>query len=207
MTDTIFFIIILIISVVIHEVSHGYVALYFGDETAKRAGRLTLNPLKHLDMFGSIILPLLLIVLKSPFLIGWAKPVPYNPYNFNNVRKGTFFVSSAGVLANIFIALIFGLILRFFFDSSVLTQNLSLIHIISVIVLTNLGLALFNLIPIPPLDGSKILFSIIPPSIYSKINFLERYSFFILLFFIFFFSAYLFPIIRFLFYLITGVNF
>jgi len=201
--DTIFFIVILIMSVVIHEVSHGYVAEYFGDNTARRAGRLTLNPLKHLDPFGSVLLPLLLILVQAPFLFGWAKPVPYNPYNLSNRKWGTFWVSSAGILSNFFLAIFFGLLLRF-----VLLENgvfSSAVFIVSSIVLINLGLGVFNLIPIPPLDGSKILFSLLPESASSVMVFLERYSIALLLLFIFFFLEYLFPVLTFLYTLITGV--
>jgi Zn-dependent protease len=111
-TNAIFYIAILIMSVVIHEVSHGFMAEYFGDKTARFAGRLTLNPIKHLDMFGSILLPALLVLSQSPFLIGWAKPVPYNPDNLSNRKWGTIAVASAGVLANFSLAIFFGLILR-----------------------------------------------------------------------------------------------
>ena len=100
-------------SVVIHEVAHGYSAYLLGDNTAYQRGRLTLNPIKHLDLFGSIILPLLLLVMHTNFLIGWAKPVPYNPNNLRDPKKGTFIVSIAGILANILIAVIFGLMIRF----------------------------------------------------------------------------------------------
>ena len=148
-------------SVVIHEVSHGFVALRFGDKTALYAGRLTLNPLKHLDMFGSIILPAFLVLTHSSFLFGWAKPVPYNPNNLTNRKWGTIAVASAGILANLFLAVFFGLILRFSLNSVV---SANFIFIISSIVLVNLGLAIFNLVPIPPLDGSKILFSLLPSS-------------------------------------------
>ena len=155
-------------SVVIHEVSHGFVALRFGDKTALYAGRLTLNPLKHLDMFGSIILPAFLVLTHSPFLFGWAKPVPYNPNNLTNRKWGTIAVAAAGVLANLFMAILFGLILRFSINSVVPTNFVS---IISSIVLINLGLAIFNLIPIPPLDGSKILFSLLPSSLFQLSHF------------------------------------
>ena len=105
----IFYIIVLIMSVVIHEVAHGYAALKYGDTTAKYAGRLTLNPLKHLDLYGSVIIPLLLVITNAPFLIGWAKPVPYNPNNFRpeDRRAGTFWVASAGILANLALAVFF----------------------------------------------------------------------------------------------------
>ncbi len=200
--DTIFFIAVLIMSVVIHEVCHGFAALSFGDKTALYAGRLTLNPLKHLDMMGSVILPLFLVLVRSPFMFGWAKPVPYNPNNLSNRRWGTLFVAAAGILANIFIAVFFGIILRF---SPVSQASSNFISIISSIVLINLGLAIFNLVPIPPLDGSKILFSLLPGSFYPVISFMEQYSFLLILIFIFFFVDLLYPILAFLFNLITGL--
>jgi len=155
--DGIFYVIVLIMSVVVHEFSHGYTAYLLGDNTARDSGRLTLNPIKHLDLFGSVVLPLLLVLSNAGFVIGWAKPVPYNPNNLRNVRKGTMLVSVAGVLANLLIAIIFGLLIRF----SPFLISVSLIgpflKIASIIVILNLVLVLFNLIPIPPLDGSKIL--------------------------------------------------
>jgi len=201
--DTIFFIAILIMSVVIHEISHGFVALRFGDKTALYAGRLTLNPLRHLDFFGSIILPAFLVLSHSPFLFGWAKPVPYNPNNLTNRKWGTITVASAGVLANLFLAIFFGLVLHFSINSAV---SVSFVSIISSIVLINLGLAIFNLVPIPPLDGSKILFSILPRSFYSVISFMEQYSLILIVVFIVFFADYLFPILAYLFQLITGLT-
>ncbi|MEK7060062.1 MAG: site-2 protease family protein [Patescibacteria group bacterium] len=200
--DTIFFIAILIMSVVIHEVSHGFVALRFGDKTALYAGRLTLNPLKHLDLFGSVILPAFLVLTHSSFLFGWAKPVPYNPNNLTNRKWGTIAVASAGVLANLFIAVFFGLILRFSLNSVVST---SFVSVISSIVLVNIGLAIFNLVPIPPLDGSKILFSLLPNSLYSVVAFLEQYSLVLVVVFIIFFADSLFPILAYLFQFITGL--
>src|SRR5574343_425811 len=110
---TIFSLIVLLFSVIIHELAHGYVASSLGDPTAKYEGRLTLNPLKHLDPFGSIILPLLLFIAGSPVLFGWAKPVPVNPYNFRDKKWGEIKVSIAGPLSNISLAIVFGLILRF----------------------------------------------------------------------------------------------
>src|SRR3989344_4497982 len=203
--DLIFQIIILIMSVVIHEVSHGYAAFWLGDSTAKYEGRLTLNPLKHLDPFGSVILPPLLSISGAGFIIGWAKPVPFNPYNLRNQRWGEAIVAAAGPLSNILIALVFGLGLRFAIGSGLIT-SVPVIQITSVIIFINLLLAVFNLVPIPPLDGSKILFSILPASAGAARNFLERYGFFIVLLFIFFLWDYVAPIIVFLFRLITGVN-
>ncbi len=201
-TDAIFYVVILIMSVVIHEVSHGFMAEYFGDNTARNAGRLTLNPLKHLDPFGSVILPALLVLSHTGFVIGWAKPVPYNPDNLSDRKWGTVAVASAGILANIFIAILFGILLRF---SSNFNLPAGSGFIISSILAINLALAVFNLVPIPPLDGSKILFSLLPKSLDSIVFLFERYSLFILVIFIFFFSNFLYPILAFLFHLITGL--
>ena len=199
--DGIFYIAILIMSIVIHEVSHGFVAEYFGDKTARNAGRLTLNPIRHLDLFGSILLPALLILSKAGFVFGWAKPVPYNPDNLSNRKWGTIAVAAAGVASNFFIAIIFGLIMRFSvgFD---LSPNFYFIT--SAIVIVNLALGIFNLVPIPPLDGSKILFYLLPDRISDKVFVLEQYSLILLLVFIMFFADSLFPILSFIFNLITG---
>lgn len=200
--DTIFYIAILVMSVVIHEVSHGFMAEYFGDKTARYAGRLTLNPIRHLDMFGSIILPALLVFSNAPFLFGWAKPVPYNPANLSDKKWGEMWVAAAGVLSNFFIAVIFGLLIRF-------TIGLNLpdgfYFITSTIVITNLILAIFNLVPIPPLDGSKILFTFLPVSLERAFFAFEQYSFFVLIIFIIYFSKYLAPILAFLYKLLVGL--
>ena len=171
-------------SVVVHEVSHGYAALFFGDETARYQGRLTLNPLKHLDLTGSVIIPLLLIISKSGFVFGWAKPVPINPYNFRNQKWAEPIVALAGPLSNITLALIFGLIIRFGAGFGILSP--SFIYIASYVVLINLVLAIFNLIPIPPLDGSHLLFSIISDKYAHFKEMLQRFGFIFVLFFIFF---------------------
>jgi Zn-dependent protease len=207
--DVIFYIAILIMSVVIHEVSHGFMAEHLGDDTARRAGRLTLNPIKHLDLFGSIILPVLLY-LSAGFAFGWAKPVPYNPNNLRNRRWGTVLVASAGILANLFIALLFGLLIRFapYFGLPLFNPILipPFYKITMDIVIINIALATFNLIPLPPLDGSKILFNLLPGSFYRLGEFLERYSLVFLLLFIVFFSNCLYPILIFVFHLITGLH-
>ena len=203
-TDAVFYIIILVMSIVIHEVSHGFMAEYFGDKTARFAGRLTLNPLVHLDFFGSILLPALLVLSHSPFLFGWAKPVPYNPDNLSDKKWGTIAVASAGAVSNFSIAILFGIIMRF---ASNFSLSADFYFITSIIVIVNLALGIFNLVPIPPLDGSKILFSLLPYSFLKIIVLIEQYSLILLLLFIVFFSNYLFPILSYLFTLITGLAF
>lgn len=196
---------ILIISVIIHEVSHGFVALQLGDPTAKNAGRLSLNPLKHLDLWGSFLIPLFLLVARSPILLGWAKPVPYNPYNLKNQKWGDAMVALGGPGSNLLLALVFGLPLRFVpWGNSIYAYNL--VQVFSLIVLINLLLAIFNLIPIPPLDGSKILFTFLSYRHENIRATLERSGFFILILFIFFFSQYLMPIVFWVFKIITGVS-
>ncbi len=182
LTITVFSLIVLLFSVIIHELAHGYVAFSLGDPTAKYEGRLTLNPLKHLDPFGSIILPLLLFLAGSPILVGWAKPVPVNPYNFRDQKWGTLKVSIAGPLTNFGIALFFSLLIRVVN----LPQTIPFIQFLGIIAIYNFLWGLFNLVPIPPLDGSWILFRFLPDS-FSRIKiFLQQYGLFILIFFIFF---------------------
>ncbi len=197
---------ILLFSVVIHEVSHGYAALALGDRTAQQAGRLTLNPIPHIDLFGSVLLPAFTLLLGG-FVFGWAKPVPYNPYNLKNPKWGPALVGAAGPLANVSLALIFGLALRFLPGlSSALggTFLINFVTILSIITLLNLVLAIFNLVPIPPLDGSKVLFALLPYQWRGLQAFLEQYGFFVLLIFIFFFASWIFPVVLFFFQLITG---
>lgn len=191
-------------SVVIHEVAHGYAALRFGDKTALYAGRLTLNPLKHLDMFGSIILPALLVITNAGFILGWAKPVPYNPNNLTDKKKGTLWVSVAGILANLALAVVFGIIIRI----GVLTgvESSAFYFFSTGVVMINIVLGVFNLIPIPPLDGSKILFELLPASAYKVRRALEKGSIFIVLIFVMFFWQYLTPVISFLFKILTGMS-
>lgn len=167
--DTIFLIVILIFSVILHEIAHGYVADMQGDPTARLAGRLTLNPVPHIDLFGSILLPALLIMTGSGVVVGWAKPVPYNPYNLKNQRWGTLGVALAGVAMNFLIALIFGLLIRF-----ATGLPLSFLAIAKMIVVLNIVLGTFNLLPIPPLDGSKVLLALFPKWFYPIEVFAER---------------------------------
>lgn len=203
--NPIFYIVVLIMSVVIHEVAHGYAALYFGDKTAEYQGRLTLNPLKHLDPFGSVILPLILVLTNAPFLIGWAKPVPYNPNNLRDKFKGTLWVASAGILVNLAIAIFFGLMIRLSLALGILGPTF--VSLASVIVLLNVVLAIFNLVPIPPLDGSKILFTLLGKNGRKVEALMEKYSIFFLLIFIFWLWNFVSPVIFWMFELITGVSF
>ncbi len=173
-------IVILLFSVIIHEVMHGVAALKFGDRTALDAGRLTLNPLPHIDPVGTILLPILLMISGSPILFGWAKPVPINPLNFSNIRKGELFVSAAGIASNFGLAIAASLIYHFL---NALPQTIpalvgSLLHYTVII---NLVLGIFNLFPIPPLDGSKILLSQLPYNLARSYARIERYGFIILL--------------------------
>lgn len=163
--------VILILSVIVHEVAHGYAANSLGDPTARLAGRLTLNPLPHIDLMGSIVLPALLIFTHSPIMFGWAKPVPYNPYNLRHQRWGETFVALAGVATNLLLAVIFGLIVRF---SPVFGLDATAVSIAATIAFINLFLALFNLIPFPPLDGFAALRSALPWHLSSGLNTLEN---------------------------------
>lgn len=153
-----FFLLALIFSIIVHEVSHGYAAEMLGDPTARLQGRLTLNPIPHIDPIGSILVPAILVFSGASFLFGWAKPVPYNPYNLKNRKWGEAIVAGAGPAVNIFLALIFGLIIRFGINS--LPENF--VTLASTVVLINILLAFFNLLPIPPLDGSKLLRAVLP---------------------------------------------
>jgi len=151
--------VVLILSIIVHEVAHGYAANSLGDPTARLAGRLTLNPLPHIDLMGSIVIPALLMFTGSPILFGWAKPVPYNPYNLKNQRFGEALVAIAGSATNILLAIIFGLIVRFGAGAGLDATALSLASSISFV---NLFLGLFNLIPFPPLDGFTVLRAALP---------------------------------------------
>lgn len=182
----IFQLLILIMSVVIHEVTHGWMAYKLGDPTAKDYGRLTLNPIAHLDFVGSFIVPLLLwFASAGNFVFGWAKPVPYNPYNLKDQKRDPALVAIAGPVSNFLIALFFGLVFRLLWPVLLTASKAELIlQIFQAIIVINIVLAIFNLIPIPPLDGSKILFALLPPSAEDFKHTLERYGFAILLAFL-----------------------
>ena len=182
--EYIFFFIILIFSIIIHEVSHGFVADKLGDPTARLQGRLTLNPKPHIDLFGSIILPLILIISHSPMLFGWAKPVPFDPFNLKNPRKDSALISLAGPSANFIIAILFSIIARilvlinfsgfeFFYSLAVST------------VLLNVVLGVFNLIPIHPLDGFKVVGGLLSEKQANEWYQLERFGIIFLLAFLF----------------------
>ncbi len=204
--DSIFYILILIISVVAHEVAHGYVAFKFGDYTAKMAGRLTINPIPHLDLFGSIILPIILVVTNAGFLFGWAKPVPVNSANFApGVRKrALFFVSIAGIVVNLLIAIFFSLIIR---ASAFFVISSSIIEISALIVFLNILLAVFNAVPVPPLDGSGILFSLLPDRFSRFEKLASAYTLPLFIIVVFFIWPVISPIVFWIFNLMTGISF
>lgn len=183
----IFQLVVFIFSVMIHEISHGAVALRLGDSTAKDAGRLTLNPIRHIDPMGSILLPLFLVLLQSPFLFGWAKPVPYNPMNLKNPKRGAGIIGAAGPASNLLVAAFFAVVYRVAagFGATGGAGAATLAGLSATIVAVNIALALFNLIPIPPLDGSNILFAFLPDRFLYMQQFLSRYGFYILLLFMF----------------------
>ena len=199
-----FLYLIIVISAVFHEYSHGFAAYRLGDSTAKNEGRLTLNPLAHLDPIGTVILPLFLL-LTSGMFIGWAKPVPYNPHNLRDRKYGDLKVAVAGPLTNLAIAVVLGLLIRFFGGYVVALDVISPIFLefLGLIVYINIFLALFNLIPFPPLDGSKIIMNLFPKfwRYFEQIGFL---GIFIALFFAFFFIS---PIAQFVFRIIVARSF
>jgi len=201
---TILSITILIFSVIIHEVSHGFAADKLGDPTPRLQGRLTLNPLKHLEPVGSFIVPLITTVLFH-FTFGWAKPVEYNPYNIKNKRKGEFLIALAGPASNLLLALIFSLIIRLILST---TGTIGpFVEISACIVFINIILALFNLIPLPPLDGSKLLFAILPHQ-YGRFRMtLERYAPLFIIIVVFFLWEIISPIIPIVFKAFTGIAF
>lgn len=202
---TVFEFIVLLFSAVLHEIAHGYEAERLGDPTARNAGRLTLNPLKHLDPFGSVLMPILLYIASGgTFFFAAAKPVPYDPRNLKDPRSGSAKIALAGPATNLLLAVIFGIIIRIFAYIPAVPDFF--LTLLAIIVFINILLAVFNCVPIPPLDGSRVLFAALPPSqaTYRAMYFLERYGLFLVLIFVFFGFGLLMPIVNFLFALFTG---
>lgn len=195
-----FSIAVLIFSVVAHEVSHGYMAQYLGDPTARLAGRLTMNPVKHIDPMGSIFVPIITSLLSPGFIFGWAKPVPYNPYNLKDQKWGEAKVAIAGPLTNIGLALVFAMFIRLGID----TLTPDMLKLMYMIVYINITLGVFNMVPIPPLDGSKVLMSVLPYRYRYIGEYLERYALVLILIFAFFLWEFLLPLVHGLFRLFVG---
>ena len=195
---------VIIISAVFHEYAHGWVAYRLGDSTAKDAGRLTLNPLVHIDIVGTVLIPLFMILTAGIF-IGWAKPVPYNPNNLKDKKYGSLKVGIAGPAANLLIAAILGLFLRFMVLPFAKVDAISIAFpdLLAYIVYINIFLALFNFIPFPPLDGSKVFADLFPKQwrYFTRLGFLGMFFAVIIAFW------FLPPIANFLFWLITGIQF
>lgn len=187
--ENIIFVVVLVISIILHEIAHGYAADKLGDPTARLQGRLSLNPLVHIDWIGSVILPFFLVLSGAPFVLGWAKPVPFNPYNMKNPRTGAMIVAIVGPLTNLLLAIMGSLLLHVgIFGAG---GNYFLMSLI----ITNIALAVFNLVPIPPLDGHHLLFGIIPTQFNHIKNFLRKYSFIILIIFVMYGWEFISPII------------
>jgi Zn-dependent protease len=202
----IFEFIVLVFSAILHEVAHGYIAQRLGDDTAEQAGRLTLNPLKHLDPFGSVLMPILLYLASGgSFFFAAAKPVPYNPNNLKNPRSGGAQIALAGPLTNFVLAIIFGLVVRLL--SHTMASDF-FITLLALVCYVNILLGVFNLVPLPPLDGSRILFAALPqtPATFKAMHFLERWGLFIVLIFVFFGFQLLVPIMSGLFTVLTGLS-
>lgn len=196
----IYALIIILFSAILHEYLHGWMADRLGDSTAKLAGRLTINPLAHIDPWGSIILPALIYFgTNGAMIFGYAKPVPFNPYNLRDQKYGIAKVAVAGPLANLITALFFGLILRFF-----PFINPALAIFLATIVQINLILLVFNLLPIPPLDGSKVILPFLPTNWQIRMLGWENYGLIFVLLFVFLGFSLIVPVINFLFRIIVG---
>jgi len=187
-----------LLAITVHEAAHGYAAKHFGDKTAYFLGRITLNPIKHIDPIGTVVIPGMLLLLSAPFLFGWAKPVPVNFSNLNNPKKDMMWVALAGPASNLAMAIIWAIILGLF-KSSGASYALFIIGMAQVGIMINLVLMLLNLLPIPPLDGGRMAVSFLPSPWSYKLASLERYGMFILIFLIVsgLLSAILLPLLRF----------
>ena len=187
-----------LLAITVHEAAHGYAAKYFGDKTAYFLGRITLNPIKHIDPVGTVVIPGMLLLLSAPFLFGWAKPVPVNFSNLNNPKKDMMWVALAGPASNLVMAIIWAIILGLF-KSSGASYALFIIGMAQVGIMINLVLMLLNLLPIPPLDGGRMAVSLLPSPWSYKLASIERYGMFILIFLIVsgLLSAILLPLLRF----------
>ena len=185
-------------AITVHEAAHGYAAKHFGDKTAYFLGRITLNPIKHIDPIGTVVIPGMLLLLSAPFLFGWAKPVPVNYSNLNNPKKDMMWVALAGPASNLVMAIIWAIILGLF-KSSGASYALFVIGMAQVGIMINLVLMLLNLLPIPPLDGGRMAVSLLPSPWSYKLASIERYGMFILIFLIVsgLLSAILLPLLRF----------
>lgn len=200
---SIFQLIVLLFSVVVHEVAHGAMAESLGDDTARRMGRMTLNPLKHLDPFGSVLLPFVLLLIHSPFIFGYAKPVPYDPSNLRDRQYGPAKVALAGPATNIALAVLASITVRIMI---ILGVNQIAIQLVAYVVVVNLILAFFNLIPVPPLDGHWLLMTFLPMRFMALRQFLYRNSLFLLAVIILFVLPLLLPAVGFVFQLLTGLS-
>ena len=181
---------VLIFSIVVHEVAHGWVALKQGDQTALMLGRLTFNPVPHVDPMGSLLVPALLALSGTGFILGWAKPVPINPRNFRDYKKGDILVSLAGVAANLVLAFVFAFLLVgvLWLRRSLPEQDgwwLPMFQMFQYGVIINLVLLIFNLVPIPPLDGSHVFYYLLPAEIGARYRAMGMYGMFIVLGFLF----------------------
>ena len=170
--------VVLLFSIVFHEVAHGRIALARGDTSARDAGRLTLNPIPHIDIFGTILLPLFLIVTRSPVLFGWAKPVPVNPWDLRDSKKDMALVGVSGPASNFLLAIVFSIAFKLSVGALGPLHMLTQTVIFGVAI--NLVLAVFNLIPIPPLDGSRIIMAFLPDDLAERYVQVERYGFLII---------------------------
>ncbi|MDB5204218.1 MAG: peptidase [Candidatus Taylorbacteria bacterium] len=192
---------VIIVSIIFHELAHGYTAYFLGDPTAKYEGRLTLNPLKHLEIFGSILVPIITYALGG-VVFGWAKPVPYNPYNIKN-KYGEVMVAVAGPISNFLVAFVFALYFRTLDAAGMIAPNGQLALLI---IMVNITLGVFNMIPIPPLDGFKVFTGLLPYNFRYIKEYIEKNILLFIVIFIFGFSFVMDPIVAWLFRLMTGIG-